>query len=85
MNAKKIKGMARFIVKEDATVRFTADVFGVSKSTVYTCVTERLYNIDLKLYEKVQKVLAANKAERHIRGGIATRRMWVIRKGKDIN
>ena len=77
--------MARFIIKENATVRFTANVFGLSKSAVYTYVTERLYDIDRDLYEQVQKVLNSNKAERHIRGGIATRRMWVIRKGKDIN
>ena len=82
---KKIKEMARFIIKENATVRFTANVFGLAKSTVYTYVTERLYDIDLELYEQVQKVLKANKAEWHIRGGIATSRMWAIRKGKDIN
>ena len=85
MEPKRIIEMARFIVKEGATIRFTADVFGVPKSVVHTCVTKRLYSIDLELYEKVQKVLKANKAERHLRGGIATRRMWVIRKGRDTN
>lgn len=85
MNNRRIKEMARFIVEQNATVRFTADVFGVAKSTVHTYVTKRLKDIDFELYEQVQKVLKANKAEWHLRGGIATRRMWVIRKGKDIN
>lgn len=85
MNDRRIKEIARFIVEQNATIRFTADVFGLSKTMVHTYITERLYSIDFELYEKVQKVLEANKAERHIRGGIATRRLWVIRKGRDTN
>ena len=85
MYAQKIKQIARFIVGEGATVRLAADVFGISKSTVHTYVTQRLKSIDLELYEEVQKVLKNNKAEWHIRGGMATRERWRVRKMKENN
>lgn len=62
-----------YIALTGATVRACAKVFHFSKSTVHKDVTERLYDIDKSLYKKVKKVLRVNLAERHIRGGEATR------------
>ena len=64
---------ARYIVKNKATVRQAAKVFGISKSTVHKDVTERLEVINPGLAEEIRKVLDVNKAERHLRGGMATR------------
>lgn len=65
--------LARYMVENNATVRQTATVFGISKSTVHKDLTERLPAINHLLAEQVRKVLDVNKAERHIRGGMATR------------
>ena len=65
-----------YIVKTGATVRDTAKVFHFSKSTVHKDVSYRLYFIDINLYMKVKKVLNLNLAERHIRGGEATKRKY---------
>ena len=67
---------AEYIVKHKATVRSTAKVFGVSKSTVHHDVTAKLKYIDEYLYDEVKKLLQVNLSERHIRGGIATRRKY---------
>ena len=64
---------AKYIVKNNATVRSTAKIFGVSKSTVHKDCAIRLRHLDRALYEKVKKILDLNLAERHIRGGNATR------------
>ena len=68
--------LAEWIVENKATVRAAANRFGVSKSTVHKDMTERLREIDRLLYEKVRLVLEVNKAERHLRGGDATRRKY---------
>lgn len=65
--------IAEYIVKEKATVRQAAGVFGVSKSTVHKDVTERLPKINPLVASMVKKILEKNKAERHIRGGKATK------------
>jgi putative DeoR family transcriptional regulator (stage III sporulation protein D) len=65
--------IANYIIEEKATVRKTANVFGVSKSTVHKDVTERLPKINPLISEQVKSVLEKNKAERHIRGGKATK------------
>ncbi len=64
---------AEYIVSTGSTVRATAKVFGVSKSTVHKDVSERLAKKDAFLYEEVKKILEFNLSERHIRGGIATK------------
>ncbi len=69
---------ARYIVETNATVRKTAKVFLSSKSTIHKDVTVRLKEIDKTLYEQVKKVLKKNLAERHIRGGIATRNKYIL-------
>ena len=68
---------AEYIIKHRATVRKTATVFGVGKSTVHKDMTERLEPISKYLYEKVKKVLQINLSERHIRGGEATKRKYL--------
>lgn len=68
--------LAGYIVETGATVRAAAKKFGISKSTVHKDITERLPELDRPLYLAARKVLDGNKAERHIRGGIATRRRY---------
>ncbi len=68
--------IGEYITKTGATVRAAAKVFGVSKSTVHKDVTERLLREDPVLYKDVKKVLEKNKLERHIRGGMATRKKY---------
>ncbi|MBR3095711.1 MAG: sporulation transcriptional regulator SpoIIID [Clostridia bacterium] len=62
-----------YIAETGATVRQTAQVFAVSKSTVHADVTQRLRRADRDLYDRVRAVLDENKRERHIRGGNATK------------
>ena len=66
-------GEGEYIADCGATVRQAAERFGVSKSTVFKDVTERLPGLDMALYERARAVLKINKAERHLRGGFATR------------
>jgi putative DeoR family transcriptional regulator (stage III sporulation protein D) len=68
-----------YIIEANATVRQTAGKFGVSKSTVHKDVSERLTYINPVLAAQVRKVLDVNKAERHIRGGLATREKYLHR------
>lgn len=68
--------LATYIIENKATVRSAAKKFNVSKSTVHKDITERLDLIDGRLLREVQKVLAENKAERHIRGGMATKEKY---------
>ncbi len=73
---KRVVDISRYIVEARATVRQAAAVFGVSKSTVHKDVTERLPRVSKDLARKVKRILDLNKAERHIRGGEATRRKY---------
>lgn len=68
--------VARFIVKNRSTVRAAAKEFGVSKSTVHKDITQRLEKVNPALFAEVRILLDVNKAERHIRGGLATRRKY---------
>lgn len=68
--------LGEYIVETGATVRAAAKVFHISKSTVHKDVSERLKPKDPVLYAGVQKVLETNKKERHIRGGMATRKKY---------
>lgn len=68
--------LGEYIIDTGATVRATAKVFKISKSTVHKDVTERLFNINRSLYKQVNAVLQKNKSERHIRGGLATRKKY---------
>lgn len=68
--------LGEYIIKSKATVRKTAKKFGISKSTVHKDVSERLKKVNPQLYREVKSVLEINKAQRHIRGGMATRRKY---------
>lgn len=71
--------LAQYIVEEKATVRAAAVRFGVSKSTVHKDLSERLSAFHPILYAQVKAVLEENKAQRHIRGGMATRKKYLER------
>ncbi|QGG47174.1 sporulation transcriptional regulator SpoIIID [Heliorestis convoluta] len=73
---KRVLEVSQFIMESAATVRQTATVFGVSKSTIHKDVTERLPIINPQLAQEVKAVLEKNKLERHIRGGEATRKKY---------
>lgn len=73
---KRCIEIGKYIRDTGATVRQAGSVFGISKSTVHIDVTKRLYEIDRSLYEDVEKVLQENKAQRHIRGGNATKEKY---------
>ncbi|MBM7866575.1 sporulation transcriptional regulator SpoIIID [Heliobacterium gestii] len=73
---KRVLEVSQYILDTSATVRQTAAVFGVSKSTIHKDVTERLPSVNADLAEEVKSILDHNKSERHIRGGEATRRKY---------
>ncbi len=73
---KRCVEIGEYIRDTGATVRQAAAVFGISKSTVHIDVTKRLRDIDKLLYDDVKTVLEENKAQRHIRGGLATREKY---------
>lgn len=68
--------LAAYIIENRATVRAAAKKFGVSKSTVHKDLQDRLPELNRALYAQVKEVLDENKAQRHIRGGIATRKKY---------
>jgi len=68
--------LGRYILENKTTVRAAAKIFGISKSTVHKDVTERLKSEDPELYAQVKDILEINKQERHIRGGLATRKKY---------
>jgi len=72
--------LAVYIIETGATVRTTARHFGISKSTVHKDLSQRLPHYNLTLYKQVRCVLDTNKAQRHIRGGIATREKYKRRQ-----
>lgn len=69
--------VGNYIIKSRATVRETARRFGISKSTVHKDLTERLSAVNPALAKDVRKILEINKAERHIRGGLATKNKYI--------
>ncbi len=77
---KRAQALAEYIIETKATVRAAAKRFDVSKSTVHTDVSLRLKDIDHELYENVRLVLDENKAQRHIRGGNATKEKYKRKK-----
>lgn len=69
--------IANYIIEHKATVRQAAKKFGISKSTVHKDCAQRIYTINPSLAADVRKILDLNKAERHIRGGMATREKYL--------
>lgn len=72
--------IGEYIIEHGATVRSAAAYFGISKSTVHKDVSTRLRETNFELYKNVKTVLDRNKAERHIRGGEATKRKYMMRR-----
>ena len=79
---ERVLELAHYIISTNATVRATAKKFRVSKSTVHKDVTERLLEINPGLAAEVKDVLENNKAERHLRGGMATKEKYQHAKEK---
>ncbi len=79
---ERVITLANYIVEHKATVRKTAKDFNISKSTVHKDVTERLKEINRGLFKEVAEVLSENKADRHIRGGEATKQKYALLKEK---
>ena len=73
---ERCEALAAYIIENKATVRAAAKKFGVSKSTVHKDLSDRLPQFNRTLYLRVKDVLEENKAQRHIRGGIATRKKY---------
>ena len=73
---ERAERLALYIIENRATVRDAAKKFGISKSTVHKDIRERLPLFNRSLFLQVQTVLEINKAERHIRGGLATRKKY---------
>lgn len=74
---KRVCELAVYIIETGATVRKAAEEFGISKSTVHKDLSQRLPQYNALLYRQVRHVLNTNKAQRHIRGGIATRNKYL--------
>ena len=68
--------LAHYLIENRTTVRAAAKKFGVSKSTVHKDLSERLPLYDRPLYLQVKAVMEENKSQRHIRGGLATRKKY---------
>ena len=73
---KRACELAVYMIETGATVRTAAQHFGISKSTVHKDLSARLPRINPQLYRQVRTILDQNKQERHIRGGMATRRKY---------
>jgi len=73
---KRACDLAVYMIETGSTVRGAARHFGISKSTVHKDLTQRLQQCNRALYNQVRQVLDINKQERHIRGGMATRKKY---------
>ena len=72
--------LAVYIIETGATVRTAAKKFGISKSTVHKDLSQRLPQCNTALYTQVRRILDVNKAQRHIRGGMATKAKYLREK-----
>lgn len=79
---KRACELAVYLIETGATVRAAAKEFGISKSTVHKDLSQRLPKCNMLLYKQVRYILEKNKAQRHIRGGIATRNKYLQQKKK---
>lgn len=75
---ERVLEVARYIIESKDTIRKTAKVFGVSKSTIHKDMTERLPKINQSIAEETYTILELNKSERHIRGGEATKLKYKV-------
>lgn len=72
--------IGEYIVENRTTVRKAAKNFGISKSTVHKDVSQRLKRANPMLYKEVKEILEINKSQRHIRGGLATKKKYLMKK-----
>ncbi|MGN1129950.1 MAG: sporulation transcriptional regulator SpoIIID [Ruminococcus sp.] len=72
--------LGQYIIENKGTVRLAAKKFGISKSTVHKDVSQRLKYINPALYRQVKQILEINKSERHIRGGLATKNKYMLKR-----
>ena len=79
---ERAERLALYIIENRTTVRAAAAKFGISKSTVHKDLSQRLPTFNRTLYLQVKEILEQNKAERHIRGGMATREKYLHQKQK---
>lgn len=79
---ERVLMLGNYIASSNATVRQAAKLYGISKSTVHKDVTERLEEIDSELYARVREVLDINKSERHMRGGLATKKKYAQQRSE---
>lgn len=77
---ERVKKVATYIIETGSTVRQTAKVFNISKSTIHKDISQRLEEINPALAVEAKKVLEKNKEERHIRGGMATKLKYETKK-----
>ncbi len=82
---KRPEIIALYVIDTGATVRAAAAHFGISKSTVHKDLTHKLRLINPSLYEKAKAVLDINKSQRHLRGGEATRKKYLLKKSGGAN
>lgn len=75
---ERVLDVARYIIESKATIRKTARMFGVSKSTVHKDIVERLPKINPQIAREAKEILDLNKSERHIRGGKATKMKYKL-------
>ena len=76
--------LAVYIIENNATVRCAAQHFGISKSTVHKDLSQRLPHCNRTLYKQVRCILDINKAERHIRGGLATKEKYKKKRSNNL-
>ena len=79
---RRARELAVYLIERRTTIRDAAKHFSVSKSTVHKDLSERLREIDRSLYVQVKEILEQNKAERHLRGGEATKRKYQKQRAK---
>ena len=79
---RRARELAVYLIERRTTIRDAAKHFSVSKSTVHKDLSERLKEIDRSLYVQVKEILEQNKAERHLRGGEATKRKYQKQRAK---
>ena len=79
---RRARELAVYLIERRTTIRDAAKHFSVSKSTVHKDLSERLREIDRSLYVQVKEFLEQNKAERHLRGGDATKRKYQKQRAK---
>lgn len=78
---QRVLDVANYIIESKATIRKTAMIFGVSKSTIHKDMTERLPKINPQIADEAKNILELNKSERHIRGGKATQLKYKALQG----